>query len=43
MTSDATDVPDHLVRAAQAGDRDAVERPLVSRVVTLFTVGGAGQ
>jgi RNA polymerase sigma-70 factor (ECF subfamily) len=28
MTSDATDVPDHLVRAAQAGDRHAVERLL---------------
>jgi RNA polymerase sigma-70 factor (ECF subfamily) len=28
MTSDATDVPDELVRAAMAGDRDAVERLL---------------
>jgi len=28
MTSDATDVPDELVRAAAAGDRDAVERLL---------------
>jgi RNA polymerase sigma-70 factor (ECF subfamily) len=28
MTSEATDVPDELVRAATAGDRDALERLL---------------